>query len=182
MYQHDVRWIEPGKPGAGNLTIFNNNIPNVPDSLQYTSVYEIKAPLNADGTYTLRETGDYGPDELEWNYVAKDTMSFYASFISGAHRVENGNTFINAGPAGRFFEVTPEKDIVWEYWNPYRGEARKPNGDPQDHMPMTYSTFRSTFVLADHPAFAGKELTPMVPQPTVFKMPPPPEKKEEPPH
>lgn len=182
MYQHDVRWIESGKPGAGNLTVFNNNMPNVPDSLQYTSVYEIKPPLKADGTYALRETGDYGPDELEWNYVAKDTMSFYASFISGAHRMENGNTFINAGPAGRFFEVTPGNDIVWEYWNPYRGEARKPNGDPNDHMPMTYSTFRSTFIPAEHPAFAGKELMPIDPQPAPYKMPPPPEKKEEPAH
>ncbi|TFG75087.1 MAG: hypothetical protein E4H26_06705 [Flavobacteriales bacterium] len=176
--QHDVRWIEPGKPGAGNLTVFNNRVPNGPDTLDYTSVYEIKSPLKADGTYELRETGDFGPDELVWNYVAKDTISFYASFISGAHRMENGNTFINAGPMGRFFEVTPENDIVWEYLNPYRGNATKPNGDPEDPMPMTFSTFRSTFVPADHPALRGKELTPWDPQPPVFKLPPPPEKKE----
>ncbi len=25
--QHDVRWIEKGNPGAGHLTVFNNNIP-----------------------------------------------------------------------------------------------------------------------------------------------------------
>ncbi|NER09977.1 Arylsulfotransferase (ASST) [Muriicola jejuensis] len=178
MYQHDVRWIEPGKPGAGNLTIFNNNIPNVPDSLQYTAIYEIKPPLLDDGTYLLRETGDYGPDELEWSYVAKDTLSFYASFISGAHRMENGNTFINAGPMGRFFEVTPDRDIVWEYINPYRGKATKPNGDPDDPMPMAYSTFRATFVPADHPAFAGKTLEPLDPQPEEFKLPPPPPKEE----
>lgn len=177
-YQHDVRWIEPGKPGAGNLTIFNNEIPNGPDTLDYTAIYEIKPPLQADGSYLLRETGDYGPDELEWNYVAKDTISFFASFISGAHRMESGNTFINAGPMGRFFEVTPENDIVWEYLNPYRGKATHPNGDPQNFMPMTYSTFRSTFVPADHPAFAGKELNPLDPQPEVFIMPPPPEEKE----
>ncbi len=179
-YQHDVRWVEEGKPGAGNLTIFNNGIPNGPDSLDYTSVYEIKPPLTADGIYQLREGGDFGPDELEWNYVAKDTVSFYASFISGAHRMKNGNTFINAGPMGRFFEATPENEIVWEYLNPYRGNATKPNGDPQDHMPMTFSTFRATFVPADHPALAGKELKAIDPQPTPYKMPPPPpEEKEE---
>jgi len=179
-YQHDVRWIEAGKPGAGNLTIFNNNVPNGPDTLDYTSVYEIKPPLTAAGTYELRADGDFGPDKLEWNYVAKDTVSFYASFISGAHRMENGNTFVNAGPMGRFFEVTPENEIVWEYLNPYRGNATKPNGDPKDLMPMTFSTFRSTFVSADHPALKGKELKPVDPQPATFKMPPPPpEKKEE---
>ncbi len=94
--------------------------------------------------------------------------------------MENGNTFINAGPMGRFFEVTRKNDIVWEYLCPYRGNATKPNGDPNDHMPMTYSTFRSTFVPANHTAFEGKELSPMEPQPAVYVMPPPPpEKKEE---
>jgi hypothetical protein len=177
FYQHDVRWVQPGKPGAGNLTVFNNNVPNGPDTLDYTAVYEIKPPLKADGTYELEADGSYGPDELEWNYVAPDTISFYASFISGAHRMENGHTFINAGPMGRFFEVTPENETVWEYLNPYRGEARKPNGDPDDPMPMTFSTFRASFIPADHPALAGKELTPWDPQPPVYKMPPPPEKK-----
>ena len=92
--------------------------------------------------------------------------------------MENGNTFINEGPKGRFFEVTPEKEIVWEYLNPYRGEARKLNGDPKRHLPWTYSTFRSTFVPEDHPAFAGKELKPLDPQPEVYKMPPPPKENK----
>lgn len=159
--------------------IFNNAIPNGPDTLEYTSVYEIKPPVTAEGTYQMRDVGDFGPDELIWNYVAKDTVSFYASFISGAHRMENGNTFINAGPMGRFFEVTPENKIVWEYLNPYRGTATKPNGDPADHMPMTFSTFRSTLVPADHPALAGKKLNPIDPQPTPYKMPPPPPEQNE---
>ena len=79
---------------------------------------------------------------------------------------------------GRFFEVTPENDIVWEYLNPYRGNATKPNGDPQDHLPGTYVTFRSTFVSADHPGLAGKELKPIEPQPKVYKAPPPPKEKD----
>ncbi|MBC2840446.1 aryl-sulfate sulfotransferase [Robiginitalea sp. SC105] len=178
-YQHDVRWIEPGKPGAGHLTIFNNNIPNGPDSMAYTAVYEIAPPILPDGTYQMEEAGYFGPEEPSWQYIAPDTVSFYASFISGAHRMENGNTFINAGPAGRYFEVTPEGDIVWEYWNPYRGEIREPNGDPMDPMPMVYSTFRSTFVPADHPAFSGKELVPLDPQPEPYIMQPPPEKEAE---
>jgi hypothetical protein len=36
--------------------------------------------------------------------------------------MNNGNTFINEGAKGRFFEVTKEGKIVWEYLNPYRGE------------------------------------------------------------
>lgn len=178
-HQHDVRWVEAGKPGAGNLTIFNNGVPNGPDSLEYSSVYELKPPVGEGSNYVLMADGKYGPEELEWNYVAGDTVSFYSSFISGAHRMENGNTFINEGAKARFFEVTPKNEIVWEYLSPYRGEIRKPNGDPTDLMPMTFSTFRSTFIPADHPALQGRELKPLDPQPVVYKMPPPPEKKEE---
>lgn len=178
-YQHDVRWVEEGKPGAGNLTLFNNGVPNGPDSLEYSAIYELKTPIGPEGNYALMPDGRYGPDDLEWAYVARDTVSFWGSFISGAHRMENGNTFINEGPKGRFFEVTPENEIVWEYLNPFRGEARKPNGDPNDHMPMTFSTFRATFIPADHPALDGKELKPLDPQPDVYKMPPPPKEKEE---
>jgi hypothetical protein len=39
--------------------------------------------------------------------------------ISGSQRIANGNTVVCDGKHGRFFEVTHEKDIVWEYVNPY---------------------------------------------------------------
>ncbi len=176
LYQHDVRWIEPGKPGAGRLTVFNNNAPNLPDSVSYSTVLEIETPLQADGTYRQEPDGHFGPDAPSWRYMAPDTLSFYASFISGAHRMENGNTFINAGTAGRFFEVTPAGEIVWEYWNPYRGQERQLNGDPMNIMPMVYWVFRATFVPVNHPALSGRELEPMDPQPEPFVMQPPPEK------
>ena len=179
-YQHDIRWIEKGKPGAGNLTLYNNDVPMGPDSLHYSAIYEINPVLLQDGTYEMMTNNRFAPEEPVWNYVAKDTISFYGSFISGAHRMENGNTFINEGPKGRLFEVTPDREIVWEYLVPYRGNIHKPNGEPRNVMNMTHSTFRATFVPADHPALQGKELKPLDPQPEVFEMPPPPEedKKE----
>jgi hypothetical protein len=33
----------------------------------------------------------------------------------------NGNTLITEGNYGRIFEVTPERQVVWEYVNPYFG-------------------------------------------------------------
>jgi len=92
--------------------------------------------------------------------------------------MQNGNTFINEGARGRFFEATPEGEIVWEYLNPYRGNIYHPNGDPHSTMPMTYIQFRSNFIPADHPALKGKKLEPLDPQPDVFKLPPKPDKKE----
>ena len=88
--------------------------------------------------------------------------------------MNNGNTFINEGARGRFFEVTPDGKIVWEYLNPYHGDIHKPNGDPVSPIPFAYWGFRSTFIPANHPALANKKLEPLVPQPQPFFLPPPP--------
>jgi hypothetical protein len=178
-FQHDVRYIEKGKPGEGNLTIFNNDIPVGRDSLNYSAIYEIKPPLKEDGNFQLLPNGRFGPDKQHWNYVAKDSVSFYGSFISGAHRMENGNTFINEGPKGRLFEVSPAGEILWEYHIPYRGEIRKPDGEPNNFMNMTFSAFRATFIPANHPGLKNRDLKPIEPQPTTFKVPPKPKKEEE---
>jgi len=176
--QHDVRWIENGKPGAGHLTVFNNDVPLGRDSLDYSAIFEIVPAVDKTGNYVFLDNNRFAPEEPIWKYVAQDTISFYSSFISGAHRMQNGNTFINEGARGRFFEVTPDHKIVWEYLNPYRGEIRKPNGDPDNPMNMTYSKFRSTFIPEDHPAFVDKELKPVDPQPREFKLPPKKDKKK----
>ena len=52
--------------------------------------------------------------------------AFFSSRISNAQRLPNGNTLINEGQYGRFFEVTTEGDTVWEYVNPYFGPPDKP--------------------------------------------------------
>ncbi len=173
--QHDIRWIEKGKPGAGNLTVFNNGIPHRDrDSMDYSAIHEIAPPKDQKGNYLIEKGKPFGPEKPVWTYIAQDSVSFWSSFISGSHRMNNGNTFINEGAKGRYFEVTKEGKIVWEYLNPYRGEIRKPNGDPNSPMPMTFSGFRGTFIPADHPALANRKLEPLNPQPKVFVMPPPP--------
>ncbi len=176
--QHDVRWIDDGYPGEGNLMVFNNDIPGRKDSLNYSAVYELSPPIDEKGNYLLENGKAYGPEKPSWVFVAPDTLSFYASFISGAHRMENGNTFINEGPRGRFFEVTPSGKMVWEYLNQYRGEIRELNGDPVNPIPFAYFGFRSTFIPADHPGLAGKKLEPLNPQPQAFLLPPPPAPSE----
>ncbi len=176
--QHDIRWIEKGYPGEGNLTLFNNNIPLGRDSLKYSAAFEIKPFVGKEGHYELMENKRFGPNEPHWKYVAKDTMSFHAPYVSGAQRMKNGNTFINEGPKGRFFEVTPEGEIVWEFLNHFRGNIHKPNGDKMPYDGWNYSSFRSNFIPIDHPALKGKTLAPIDPQPKIFKMPPKEEEKE----
>ena len=173
FHQHDVRWIEKGVPGEGNLTIFNNDIHRWKVK-NYSSIDELTLPRDKNGSYVMEKGKTFGPEKLVWSYVAPDSVSFWSSFISGAHRMKNGNTFIAEGARGRFFEVTKDGKIVWEYLNPYRGDVRKPNGDPVPAFPLVYITFRSTFIPADHPALVNKKLQPIVPQPAAYVMPPPP--------
>jgi hypothetical protein len=195
--QHDVKWVPKGYPGEGNLTVFNNDIigpnnklPSVfaallspnPDPLvtigdlgNYSAVYEIKTPLNNDGTYNLDDNG-YAPAVPFWSYTAPDKYSFYSAFVSGAQRLKNGNTLITSGAKGRFFEVNPKGDILWEYWNPYNFGHRLPDGSfAQPVGWFRYAQFRATHISPDHSALTGKHLKPIYPQPEpfVFEMPPP---------
>ncbi len=153
--QHDGRWIPDGYPGAGHLMIFNNGLGR---EGRWSSVIELVPPL-VDAHYRSESDGRFGPNEPIWEYTAADKRSFYADFISGAHRLANGNTFITSGPEGRFFEVTSRGEVVWEYVNPYSGRAPNPAGDPP------YSVFRATLIPASHPALEGRDLKPLDPQP-----------------
>ena len=63
--------------------------------------------------------------EILWRYRTDPATDFWSPVGSGAQRLPNGNTLIcamNWSEPGRLFEVTPEGDIVWEYWNP-EGES-----------------------------------------------------------
>jgi hypothetical protein len=44
----------------------------------------------------------------------------FSPFISGADRMPNGNTVICCGGNGVVFEVTPEKELVWQWVRPTR--------------------------------------------------------------
>ena len=114
--QHDAQWITDDLPGAGDILIFNNGDRQL---RPWSTVVEIEPPLNANGTYDLTKGQAYGPVELIWEYQADPAENFYASNISGAQRLANGNTLICNGPEGIFFEVKTDGTQVWEYVNLY---------------------------------------------------------------
>ena len=198
--QHDVKFIPENYPGAGELIVFNNDIHNPENKLSsigeafsklrspdvvipvgdfgnYSAVHQFKPTVTDDGIYIISKEGNVGTEELTWTYMAPDKYSFYSPFVSGAQRLKNGNTLITNGVNGRMFEVTPEKEIVWEYLNPYNDHYTLPDGSPAQPLgPFFYALFRSTILAVDYPAFVGKDLKPISPQPEpfVFKMPPPP--------
>jgi len=115
--QHDAQWIEAGCPGYGNILVFNNGLDR-PDGA-YSSIEELLPPLNQNGTYTYTPGLPYQPATLVWIFTTTNPTDFYSQTISGCQRLPNGNTLVCDGRHGIFFEVTPEKEIVWEYTNPY---------------------------------------------------------------
>ena len=157
-FQHDVQWVPAGRPGAGHLTVFNNRLED-PDG-NHSAVFELVPPTDAAGRYVTSDGGPFGPKEPVWSYVAPSKTAFYSSFISGAHRLGDGHTFITSGAQGRFFEVTPDREIVWEYWTPFAGTLR-----PEANNNNPYGVFRATKLPPDHRALAGRNLTPLDPQP-----------------
>ena len=112
--QHDAEWIEAGKPGEGNILIFNNG-DGRPEG-NYSSIVEITTPLDSDGRYAPASGGAYGPGQPVWTYTSDPPTDFYARNISGQQRLPNGNTLICDGPDGHFFEVTASGETVWEYY------------------------------------------------------------------
>jgi hypothetical protein len=124
--QHNAQWIRRGLPGEGHLLVFNNG-GHRPDG-DYSSVDELILPVDAQGRYHRESGAAYGPKAPVWSYSAPKKSDFYAFFISGAHRLPNGGTFICSGPNGTLFEVTPDKQLVWKYVNPTKGGFGPPGG------------------------------------------------------
>jgi hypothetical protein len=172
---HDVHWIRPGLPGAGNFMIFNNGqylFERTPQS----SVLEIDAFRDARGVgrgsyvnppeagYTLvrypSDTGKtprYQANQIVWSYASRSSQGFFSHIGSSGQRLPNGNTLICADTEGHFFEVTSGGELVWEYINPVTSKGIVTVFP--DSLPMTNSVFRAYRYGADHPALAGKTLT-----------------------
>ena len=62
-------------------------------------------------------------EEIVWEYTKTPKEDFFSAFISDASRLPNGNTLICEGAKAHLFEVTPEKEIVWDFVFPWKEEG-----------------------------------------------------------
>jgi hypothetical protein len=60
------------------------------------------------------------------------------------------------GSSGHLFEVLQDGEVVWDYVNPVDGNGPLTQGDPASGN----TVFKTRRYSSDHPAFAGKDLTP----------------------
>jgi uncharacterized protein (UPF0248 family) len=90
----------------GNILIFDNGVHRLDDSVPYSRAIEINPATN----------------EIVWKYQDQPTWNFFSPRMGNAQRLPNGNTLITESSFGRFFEVTKEGEIVWEYITPFFGK------------------------------------------------------------
>ena len=123
--QHHVHMIPQGLPGEGNILIFDNG---------GWAGYGEPTRTSKDGTKAdLRDCSrileiDPVTMKIVWEVSGKDlypgldeigNYKLYSALVSSAQRLPNGNTLITEGVGGRLIEVTPDKEIVWEYLSPF---------------------------------------------------------------
>jgi hypothetical protein len=62
--------------------------------------------------------------QIAWDYGRGETERFFTPGFGECQRLPNGNTLIVESWAGRAFEVTPDRRIVWEFVSPFRTGER----------------------------------------------------------
>jgi uncharacterized protein (UPF0248 family) len=90
----------------GNILIFDNGVHRLDDAMPYSRVIELNPATN----------------QIVWKYQDKPAWNFFSPRMGIAQRLPNGNTLITESSFGRFFEVTSQGEVVWEYVNPFFGK------------------------------------------------------------
>ena len=96
--QHDPRPLP-----NGNILVFDNGTHRSDNPATFSRVIEVEPHTS----------------KIVWEYTDQSLFEFFSPYISGAQRLANGNTLICEGVHGRIFEVTPAREVVWEYVSPY---------------------------------------------------------------
>ncbi len=134
--QHHAHMIPKGLPGAGNIMVFDNGGAAGYGSPNPGSVAGVGNAIRPNSRVI-----EFNPVTLEvvWQYVpgaaGAGDPSFFSHYISSAQRLPNGNTLIDEGADGRMFEVTRDREIVWEYVSPFFA-------DPKETQNGVYRAYR----------------------------------------
>ncbi len=134
-HQHQPTFLDNGR-----VLLFDNGSHRLAPSTNYSRLIEVDPETN----------------EIMWEHRGDPPISFYSYQISGAQRLPNGNTLVCEGAPGRFLEVTPSHQIVWEYINPMFAASGQVVGGTVSGQ--ANSVFRAHRYGPDHPALAGKDL------------------------
>ena len=108
-HQHNATMLD-----NGNILVFDNGLHRSGSGVgigSYSRVLEINPKTN----------------KIEWEYKDKCPTRFHTCINGSAERLPNGNTLICESTKGRLFEVTHNKEIVWEFFNPFHVDYKRTN-------------------------------------------------------
>lgn len=100
-HQHNPTMID-----NGNILIFDNGL---------------HTQISSNGIGSCTRVLEVNPktNKIEWEYKDRNKAKFYTPVCGSAQRLPNDNTLICESTKGRLFEVTPDKEVVWEFFNPF---------------------------------------------------------------
>jgi len=87
----------PALLGNDNILVFDNG-----SSRGYSRIIEVNPRT----------------EQIEWEYRADPPMEFFSYGRGGNQKLPNGNVLITESDEGRVFEITPDGEVVWEFFNP----------------------------------------------------------------
>jgi hypothetical protein len=155
--QHSAHWIAQGLKDAGDIMVFNNG-KDRPEG-EYSTVDIIRPVKDSAGNYLFNAAAQFLPDSAHWVYKAPNPTDFYSMNISGAQRLQNGNTLICSGASGLFFEIDSLKNTLWQYKCPVNGTGPVSQGSTL----FLNNVFRTILFDSSYAGFAGHVVTPGAP-------------------
>lgn len=112
--QHEAIMVPRGRIGEGLFLVFNNGLTN---------------------RFADRRSSVVAVDPVARSVVWEYSDPFFYSSLAGSQvSLPNGNLLVTSSHGGRAFELTPGKEIVWQWippWQPMRLERY-----PYDHCPQ----------------------------------------------
>jgi len=143
-HQHSVSVLK-----NGNILIFDNGLHRNPPYITDKSLSEVQ-----EAEFSRVVEVDPQTNEIIWEY-SDPTGQFYTPYCGSAERLPNGNTLICESIRGIFFEVTPEKEVVWKYTQPFA--IPRPNWFG---WTINYMVFQIRRYGLDFEGLKGKDLDP----------------------
>jgi len=145
----DIKWrwgrgelAHPHSPTLlenGNILVFDNGQHRKATVQSFSRVLEVNP-----------DTG-----QIVWEYKDNPPTRFYSTFGSGAQRLPNGNTLITESAGGRIFEVTPDKEKVWEFKSPFYFDDKSGAS-----LGLSSRVSRAYRYDPEYPGIKGRELSP----------------------
>ncbi len=123
---HQAHIIPATLPGAGNILVMDNGgysgyglqradcLGTWPNALKdYSRILEFN-PKTYEVVWEYTQTNPTADSDGD-GIIKGNERKFFTSFMGSAQRLANCNTLITESNTGRVFEVTKEKEVVWEY-------------------------------------------------------------------